>query len=90
MCESYILECQCGEKKGEIFFGKMLLDERSVKQLFCPNCSMRNDDNQQHRDHAEEASEDKFDHVAPSKYKCLNEIYPSRLLCHPWTSAALR
>jgi len=49
MCESYILECQCGEKKGEIFFGKMLLDERSVKQLFCPNCSMRNDDNQQHR-----------------------------------------
>lgn len=49
MCESYILECQCGEKKGEIFFGKMLLDERSVKQLFCPNCSMRNNDNQQHR-----------------------------------------
>ena len=39
MCESYFLECQCGNKKAEIFFGKMLLNESSVKQLFCPHCS---------------------------------------------------
>lgn len=39
MCESYFVECQCGEKKAEIFFGKMLLDENSVKRLFCPKCS---------------------------------------------------
>ena len=49
MCESYILECQCGDKKGEIFFGKMLLNESSVTQLFCPSCSKGHDDVQQHR-----------------------------------------
>jgi hypothetical protein len=49
MCESYILKCQCGDKKGEIFFGKMLLDESSVKQLFCPNCSRGHDERQQDR-----------------------------------------
>jgi len=49
MCESYILECQCGSKKGEIFFGKMLLNENSVKQLFCPSCSSGHDSVQRHR-----------------------------------------
>jgi hypothetical protein len=49
MCESYILKCQCGNKKGEIFFGKMLLDKSSVKQLFCPNCSMGQDGARQNR-----------------------------------------
>lgn len=39
MCESYHLQCQCGKKSAEIFFGKMLLDERSVTALFCPECS---------------------------------------------------
>lgn len=39
MCESYFLGCQCGNKKAEIFFGKMLLNESSVRQLYCPNCS---------------------------------------------------
>lgn len=39
MCESYILKCQCREKKAELFFGKMLLDENSVERVFCPNCS---------------------------------------------------
>lgn len=39
MCESYILKCQCGQKKAEIFFGKMLLDENSVAKVFCPHCS---------------------------------------------------
>ncbi len=44
MCESYFLEYQCGNKKAEIFFGKMLLNESSVKQLFCPNCSQGYED----------------------------------------------
>jgi hypothetical protein len=39
MCESYFIKCQCGTKNAEIFFGKMLLSETSVKQLFCPDCS---------------------------------------------------
>lgn len=39
MCESYFLKCQCGTNKAEIFFGKMLLDEKSVTRLFCPMCS---------------------------------------------------
>jgi len=49
MCQSYILKCQCGDNKGEIFFGKMLLNETSVKQLFCPSCSEGHDDVQHHR-----------------------------------------
>jgi hypothetical protein len=43
MCESYHLKCECGKKQAEIFFGKMLLDERSVTRLFCPECSEDND-----------------------------------------------
>lgn len=39
MCESYHLQCQCGRKSAEIFFGKMLLDKKSVNLLFCPECS---------------------------------------------------
>ncbi|MEE4241039.1 MAG: hypothetical protein V2I36_06210 [Desulfopila sp.] len=39
MCESYTLKCCCGAHRAELFFGKMLLDETSVKQLFCPECS---------------------------------------------------
>ena len=39
MCESYIVKCQCGSNTAEIFFGKMLLDEKSVSRVFCPQCS---------------------------------------------------
>jgi hypothetical protein len=39
MCESYHLRCQCGRKSAEIFFGKMLLNEKAVNILFCPECS---------------------------------------------------
>ncbi len=49
MCESYVIKCQCGDKKAEIFFGKMLLSESSVKQLFCPNCSKGHEDAQPQR-----------------------------------------
>ncbi len=44
MCESYFLQCKCGQKKAEIFFGKMLLNQSSVKQLFCPACSNNRED----------------------------------------------
>ncbi len=39
MCESYFITCQCGKKRAEIFFGKMLLNQTSIKRLFCPHCS---------------------------------------------------
>jgi len=39
MCQSYRKECVCGQNTGEIFFGKMVLDEQSVEQLYCPECS---------------------------------------------------
>ncbi len=44
MCESYFVDCQCGSNKAEIFFGKMLLDARSVTRLFCPQCSFGYED----------------------------------------------
>ena len=49
MCESYVIKCQCGAKKAEIFFGKMLLSENSVKQLFCPDCSKGHENPQPQR-----------------------------------------
>lgn len=39
MCESYKMKCECGKKQAEIFFGKMLLDEKALKRLYCPECS---------------------------------------------------
>lgn len=39
MCESYIIDCRCGNNRAELFFGKMLLDEKSVACLYCPECS---------------------------------------------------
>lgn len=38
------LKCECGRKQAEIFFGKMLLGERSINRLFCPECSGENGD----------------------------------------------
>lgn len=38
MCDSYHLQCQCGRKSAEIFFGKMVLNKNSVTTLFCPEC----------------------------------------------------
>ena len=49
MCESYIVNCQCGNNSAEIFFGKMLLDENSVERLFCPECSQGHEESQQQR-----------------------------------------
>ncbi len=39
MCQSYRKDCVCGQNTGEIFFGKTVLDEQSVEQLYCPECS---------------------------------------------------
>lgn len=39
MCQSYRKACACGEGVSEIFFGKMVLDESSVAEVYCPKCS---------------------------------------------------
>ena len=39
MCESYRMRCGCGNRQAEIFFGKMLLDQKVLVDLFCPDCS---------------------------------------------------
>jgi len=39
MCGSYRKACACGERVCEIFFGKMVLDERSIAEVYCPKCS---------------------------------------------------
>ena len=39
MCQSYRKACACGEKTSEIFFGRMILDEKAVKEVYCPKCS---------------------------------------------------
>ena len=39
MCQSYRKPCACGQKTSEIFFGKMVLDEAAVRQVYCPECS---------------------------------------------------
>lgn len=39
MCQSYRKPCSCGEKTSEIFFGKMVLDEAAVREVYCPKCS---------------------------------------------------
>jgi hypothetical protein len=49
MCESYIVNCECGSKKAELFFGKMLLHENAVTRLFCPDCSRGHEDPEPHR-----------------------------------------
>lgn len=39
MCQSYIKSCACGQREAEMMFGNMVLDEASVKGLYCPECS---------------------------------------------------
>ena len=43
MCESFKTKCACGQKTAEIFFGKMVLAESSVTQVYCPKCSQNVD-----------------------------------------------
>lgn len=39
MCQSYRKVCVCGQNTSEIFFGRMILNEKSVAQVYCPKCS---------------------------------------------------
>lgn len=39
MCQSYRKVCACGGCTSEIFFGKMVLDERCIAEVYCPKCS---------------------------------------------------
>ncbi len=39
MCQSYRKPCACGQRTAEIFFGKMVLDEAAVTEVYCPQCS---------------------------------------------------
>lgn len=39
MCQSYRKVCTCGKHTTEIFFGRMILDETSVAEVYCPDCS---------------------------------------------------
>jgi hypothetical protein len=38
MCQSYRKSCVCGKHTAEIFFGKMVLDENAVSEVYCPEC----------------------------------------------------
>ena len=39
MCQSYRKVCVCGQNTTEIFFGRMILDQNSIAQVYCPQCS---------------------------------------------------
>jgi hypothetical protein len=39
MCQSYKKVCACSQQTAEIFFGKMVLDEKAVSKVYCPECS---------------------------------------------------
>ena len=39
MCQSYRKVCVCGKNTTEIFFGRMVLDEKAVAEVYCPECS---------------------------------------------------
>jgi hypothetical protein len=49
MCQSYKKICVCRQKTAEIFFGKMVLNESAVTELYCPNCSRSIDVNGDNR-----------------------------------------
>lgn len=39
MCQSYRKRCACGQRTADLFFGKMVLDEAAVAEVYCPQCS---------------------------------------------------
>jgi hypothetical protein len=49
MCDSHHLQCRCGRKSAEIFFGKMVLNQSSVTTLFCPECGEKHTDERPER-----------------------------------------
>ena len=41
MCQSYKRTCACGERTAELFFGKNVLNESAVREVYCPTCASR-------------------------------------------------
>jgi len=39
MYQSYRKICACGQNTSEIFFGRMILNEKAVARVYCPKCS---------------------------------------------------
>ena len=39
MCQSYKVACTCNQNTAEIFFGKMILNETAIEEVYCPECS---------------------------------------------------
>ncbi|CAB1059568.1 hypothetical protein D1BOALGB6SA_4330 [Olavius sp. associated proteobacterium Delta 1] len=39
MCQSYKIACTCNQNEAEIFFGKMVLNETAIEEVYCPRCS---------------------------------------------------
>jgi len=39
MCQSYKIACTCDQNTAEIFFGKMVLNETAIEEVYCPQCS---------------------------------------------------
>ena len=43
MCQSYKVPCVCEQNTAEIFFGKCVLTETAVEEVYCPQCSQNTD-----------------------------------------------
>ena len=43
MCQSYKRRCACGERTSELFFGRNVLNESAVLEVYCPKCAGRVD-----------------------------------------------
>ena len=43
MCQSYKVPCTCDLKTAEIFFGKCVLNETAIEEVYCPQCSQNID-----------------------------------------------
>jgi hypothetical protein len=43
MCQSYKVPCTCQKNTAEIFFGKCILNETAIEEVYCPQCSQKVD-----------------------------------------------
>jgi len=43
MCQSYKVPCTCQKNTAEIFFGKCILNETAIEEVYCPQCSQNLD-----------------------------------------------
>ena len=49
MCQSYKVPCVCEQNTAEIFFGKCVLNETAIEEVYCPQCSRNIDMECDHR-----------------------------------------